>query len=152
MLKGNRSGVTLIELIITVSLLSVIILTATSVLGFGEKIFSNTSAEDTIRNEALKMQSVIASRIRESRSIDSISNSPAQLLMTDKDGKNMRFKHNSSEKTVLFIDDTTGKVNNVFKNVSSLNFNRITNGVYIELELALGNVKYSLQTELYRRY
>lgn len=150
MKKSMQKGITLIELVVSVTLLAAIILTAVSLLDFGEKSFFVLSDNGEIQTEAHNTTMFITSQIHESLSMTNTGGQSSRLDMVNKDGENVSFVWDGAQ-ILSFVNNNNGDIRIISKNASSVVFNGTKDGVEIYIKLVSGDQNYELKTSVFRR-
>lgn len=145
----NNSGLTLIELIVSITLVAVIILAAFTALDFGQKSFSSVSSLGDLQTQASNITAFISAQVRKCRSITSVSQSSV-LMLVNKDGVNAKFEWDGASTLTYLTEGDDAKV--LSTDVKYLKFNADSSGVEITLELEANGEAFRLQTSVYRRY
>lgn len=149
----NHKGLTLVELVVSITLLSVIILGAITVLDFGGKSFDSLDKTGQIQTDAYKIITIISTEIRECRRIQ-VSGDNRQLDLID---KNTAFRFEGA--SLSRIDLTNGNTLEVVSsNIQALEFSPLLNangastvGAEVSIQLGKGDESYSLSTKIYQR-
>ena len=149
MKKLDNRGLSLIELVVSVSLLSVIMLTVFSVMDFGQKSFYALNKSGDIQTQASNIVSFISSQVRECRNITS-SGSSSSLELINKDGQSVKFEWDGSSALMYFEDDV--KIRSLSSDIQSMEFVSSKDSVEITIQLKSDGESFKLKTSVYRRY
>lgn len=149
----NNKGLTLVELVVSVALLSMIILGAISILDFGGKSYNSLDKTGQIQTDAYRVLTAISTEVRECRRIQ-VSDDHKQLDLVDRNTA-LKFEANS----LNHINLMDGSIIEVMaSNIQTLEFIPLTDangvltvGVDISIGLAEEDEKYTLKTEVYTR-
>jgi prepilin-type N-terminal cleavage/methylation domain-containing protein len=147
MKKKLQKGVTLIELVVSVSLLAVIILTSLSVLSFGQKSFTSVIGSGEIQTEADNIMANITAQVHKSSSLPVITSGTLLTL-----SNSTTFQWNSTAHTLTYA--VGGVTKAVFSNVTFLSFalpSGASNGVVVDIRLSSGTQNYEFKTSVYTR-
>lgn len=147
----DEKGITLLELVVSLAIFVIVILTALSVLDLGERSFSAIDNDGQIQTEAYNAASLISRQVRESVRVSVIETQPQVISMIDQDGNSRNIVWDSSNHELSLIKDNTGEKKVLSGRVSSFKAAEIGKGVEIDIELALKNQKFRLKTKAFRR-
>lgn len=145
-IKSNK-GLTLVEMVISVTLLSLIILTTLAVLNFGQKTFVSTNNSGILQSSAQNALLSISSLIRESSNIN-VSLSNDSINLEDKNQRIIIF-----EKNINLVDSTSGNlIRTLAQNVEHAVFTGIgLNGVTVDINFITTTGNYETKMTVYTR-
>lgn len=149
MRRKSISGITLVELIVSVALLAVIILTAVTALDFGGKSFFVLSRQGDIQTQASNIAAVISAQVRQSRSI--INTAETRLDMVDGTGNSISIYLTGNN--LFYGNQNTGETRILSDMAEHVSFIKTKNGVILEITLNdLKGQSYKFKTVAYKRF
>ena len=148
---NSSSGMTLIEMLVSVALLAVIILAALSTLDFGSKSFEMIDDRGELQSKTFYIEDFISKKIRSSKAAVVVAND--LLVKLEITGGN---SHSSSIEwdrlnTLKYINHTTGESIILSENVTKVVFNGLAGGVEMEVELTRGDQSLTFKTRIYSK-
>lgn len=146
-MKSVDKGLTLIELVLSVAILSVIILAAVTVLDFGQKSYTVIESNGQLQTEAYNISTVISAEIRSCMQINRVEGISIELV--DRNAQNVVIVWDSSASTLSITKDGQSHVlTNKAKEVEFISFG---DGVELSIKLISGHQEFELKTKAYRR-
>ncbi len=143
----SKKGLTLVELIISITLTSLIILTTISILDFGQKSFVSLENSGEMQTVAENVLQFITYQIRGSKSINNVSAGKIEYV----NNKNENISLVLENGKLKYSNLDTGEKRELTDKASAVEFNLDGDIVKIRLELSSGQDIYKVGTAVYRR-
>lgn len=147
-MKHNNHGLTLIELVISIALVSVILLTAVTALSFGRKSFSALDRQGDLQSQAANILLQIASQVRECRGIQAAPDTSV-LSLEGKDGKSIKFQWDGAKTLTYAVEGSAPQI--LSTQVREIVFTTSGDGVDIRLILQSQEETLTLKDYIHRR-
>ncbi len=154
LLTKNKKGITLIETVLSTSIMVVVIAGALAVLNFGENSFEAIDNAGVLQTQAYEIMTHTSCMIRESYSLSLTEDTPTQLVSGTRDGNTVRLVWDDTSGILSIIDDMTGNSTIIGTNVQNLSIDQTETegGIEIYARLVLYDQTYEFKTTEYKRY
>lgn len=152
----NRRGVTLIELLISISILGIIIVSAARLYTYTLFTYSSSDTSCQVQQDARSALGLIAREVRCASAVNVINNvyeesaSKSILEIIGDDVITIKWKYKSTGKKALYRI-VNGKYNEIIGNVENIFFNYEENVLTVTLTTVLGNGTYTISTKVFPR-
>lgn len=148
MLKKKKSGFTLIEMIIVISLTLIVIGVTSSIFITGNRVFSDSDIKTTLQMEGKNIQEKISDIVMQAKSIVKVSETEMIINSYDKNGNEEKVNiKKDGNKLILTTNDIDEQI--LSDNIENFNLaykpqESNPSLIVIDLELIKKNIKYPI--------